>query len=195
MRENKDETIESKGRIRVSDVISALQRMDGSFATQEQRVADFVKSRMDDISTMTIAELAAAAGVSKPTVVRFCRTLGCEGYREFKLRLAQNLAVSLQYLEADTTGGEGRGDDAMDQILSALSAASNIMRAQLDRDALDRAQAAIARCRNLMVVGIGGGSSMLAEEAANRFFSSRTVGDGVERQLCDADAGGDTGAG
>lgn len=161
--------IETRGRIRVSDVISALRNMDGKFATQEQRVADFVKSRMHDISTMTIAELATAAGVSKPTVVRFCRTLGCDGYREFKLRLAQNLAVSLQYLEADTSG-EGRGDDAMDQVLSALSAASNIMRAQLDHDALDRAQSAIAQCRNLVIVGIGGGSSMLAREAENRFF-------------------------
>ncbi|WP_136659497.1 MurR/RpiR family transcriptional regulator [Nitratireductor sp. XY-223] len=168
--EKAEASIETRGKIRVSDVISALQRMDGSFATQEQKVADFVMSQMENISTMTIAELATASGVSKPTVVRFCRTLGCEGYREFKLRLAQNLAVSLQYLEAGTSRDDRHGDDAMDQVLSALSAASNYMRAQLDREALDRAQSAIARCRNLVVVGIGGGSSMLAEEAANRFF-------------------------
>ena len=162
-------SIETKGRIRVSDIISALRNMDGSFATQEQRVADLVISRMHDISTMTIAELAAAAGVSKPTVVRFCRTLGCDGFREFKLRLAQNLAVSLQYLEADTSDG-GQGSDAMNQVLSALSAASNILRGQLDHDALERAQEAIAQSRNILVVGIGGGSSMLAREAENRFF-------------------------
>ena len=161
--------IASRGRIRVSDVISALRSMDGKFAAQEQRVADFVKSRMHDISTMTIAELANAASVSKPTVVRFCRTLGCEGFREFKLRWAQNLAVSLQYQEADTSG-EGQGNDAMDQVLSALSAASNMLRGQLDHDALDRAQGEIARCRNILIVGIGGGSSMLAHEAENRFF-------------------------
>ena len=161
--------IDTKGRIRVSDVISALRDMDGSFATQEQRVADLVKSRMHDISTMTIAELANAAGVSKPTVVRFCRTLGCDGFREFKLRLAQNLAVSLQYLEADTSQ-DGKDNDAMDQVLSALSAASNMLRGQLDHEALERAQKTIAQCQNLLVVGIGGGSSMLAREAENRFF-------------------------
>ncbi|MEM9577606.1 MAG: MurR/RpiR family transcriptional regulator [Pseudomonadota bacterium] len=163
------QSIETRGRIRVPDVISVLRNMDGTFATQEQRVADLVKSRMHDISTMTIAELAHDAGVSKPTVVRFCRSLGCEGFREFKLRLAQNLAVSLQYLEADTSGG-AQGDDAMDQVLAALSAASNILRNQLDHQALDDANKAIATCRNLLVVGIGGGSSMLAREAENRFF-------------------------
>lgn len=127
MSDNSDaETIETKGRIRVSDVISALRSMDDRLPTQEQRVADLVKSRMHEISTMTIAELADAASVSKPTVVRFCRTLGCDGFREFKLRLAQNLAVSLQYLEADISE-DAHGNEAMDQVLSALSAASNIL--------------------------------------------------------------------
>lgn len=162
--------MESRGRIRVPDVISALERADGSFATQEQKVANFVKRHLEDISTMAIAELAAAAGVSTPTVIRFCRTLGCEGYREFKLRLAQNLAVSLQYLKADTSDGDGFGDDAMDQILTALSASVRIMREQLDREAFEYARQAIAQCRRLVIAGIGGGSSMLAEEAANRFF-------------------------
>lgn len=179
-------SIETKGRIRVSDVISALRSLDGSFATQEQKVADFVKSRMHDISTMTIAELADAAGVSKPTVIRFCRTLGCDGYREFKLRLAQNLAVSLQYLEADTSG-QSEGRDALDQVLSALSAASNIMRAQLDHEALSLAQSAIAECQNFVIVGIGGGSSMLAKEAENRFFrlglSSTSLNDSYVIQM------------
>ncbi|MEM6637174.1 MAG: MurR/RpiR family transcriptional regulator [Pseudomonadota bacterium] len=176
----------------MSDVISALRNMDGNFATQEQKVADFVKSRMHDISTMTIAELADAAGVSKPTVIRFCRTLGCEGYREFKLRLAQNLAVSLQYLEADTSG-ESQGSDALDQVLSALSAASNIMRTQLDHEALCLAQTAIAECRNLVIVGIGGGSSMLAHEAENRFFrlglSAKALSDSYVIQMRSATLG------
>lgn len=186
------DSIETRGRIRVSDVISALRNMDGNFATQEQKVADFVKSRMHDISTMTIAELADAAGVSKPTVIRFCRTLGCEGYREFKLRLAQNLAVSLQYLEADTSG-ESQGSDALDQVLSALSAASNIMRTQLDHEALCLAQTAIAECRNLVIVGIGGGSSMLAHEAENRFFrlglSAKALSDSYVIQMRSATLG------
>ncbi|MEM6887692.1 MAG: MurR/RpiR family transcriptional regulator [Pseudomonadota bacterium] len=170
----------------MSDVISALRSMDGSFATQEQKVADFVKSHMHDISTMTIAELSDAAGVSKPTVIRFCRTLGCDGYREFKLRLAQNLVVSLQYLEADTSEGS-QGGDALDQVLSAMSAASNIMRAQLDHETVSLARTAIAKCRNLVIVGIGGGSSMLADEAENRFFrlglSAKSLSDSYVIQM------------
>ena len=73
------------------DLISNLRQLNGTFAAREQKVADFVSAHLEEISGMTIAELAGAVGVSTPTVVRFCRSMGCDGFREFKLRLAQNL--------------------------------------------------------------------------------------------------------
>lgn len=43
---------------------------------------------------LSITEVAAAAGVSEATVLRFCRSLGFGGYPSFRLRLAQgNLAL------------------------------------------------------------------------------------------------------
>jgi len=35
------------------------------------------------------------AGVSQPTVVRFCRSLGCEGLSDFKLKLASGLTGTI----------------------------------------------------------------------------------------------------
>ena len=81
------------------DVISNLKKSEGRLSTREQKVADFVSANLERISAMTIAEVAKACDVSTPTGVRFCRTMGCDGFREFKIRLAQNLAVSLQYLD------------------------------------------------------------------------------------------------
>ena len=159
-----------KGRAAVPDVISALRAHDGRLPAGEQRVADHVKAHLDEISTLTIAELARATGVSRPTVIRFCRSLGCEGFREFKLRLAQNLAVSLQYLDARTGVAAGGTETAIDEVLSALYATANVMRQQLDARCLDRARRAIIAGRHLLIAGIGGGSSMVASEAENRFF-------------------------
>lgn len=161
-----------RGRASITDVISALHRHDGQLPAREQLVANYVKAHLEDISTLTIAELAREAGVSKPTVIRFCRSLGCDGFREFKLRLAQNLAVSLQYL------GSGSGADsdspssaaAIDQVCNSVFATINSMRQNLDLQQVEQATHAIINCRQLLVAGIGGGSSMLAEEAANRFF-------------------------
>lgn len=157
-----------RGKITVPDVISVLSQSDGKLATQEQKVADYVKANLDSISTMTIAELAAECQVSTPTVIRFCRSLGCDGFREFKLRLAQNLAVSRQYLNANLISNGS--ESALDQVLGALHSSVDILRPQLDLEILDAAKTAIMNCRQLVVGGIGGGSSMLASEAANRLF-------------------------
>lgn len=159
-----------RGRTAVPDVISALRAHDGKLAAQEQRVADYIKDHLEEISSLTIAELASKTKVSKPTVIRFCRSLGCEGFREFKLRLVQNLAVSLQYLDAPVDGETPSADSAIDTVLSALYATANVMRQQLDPRRLDEAKQAIIDCGQLLIAGIGGGSSMLASEAENRLF-------------------------
>lgn len=159
-----------KGHSGTADVISSLHLHDGRLANQEQKVADYVKAHLEDISAMTIAELAGRCDVSTPTVIRFCRTLGCDGFREFKLRLAQNLAVSQQYLKAEPLPDSVRGDTAIDQILGALYASAAEMQRQIDPAVMERAKSALLETRHLLFAGIGGGSSNVSQEAANRFF-------------------------
>lgn len=160
-----------RGRAQVADVISELHKHDGQFATREQKVADFVKDNLDTVSDMTIARVARAADVSTPTVIRFCRTLGCEGFREFKLRLAQNLAVSRQYLQPDLPQGDvGSSGTMLERVLGGLYAATSAIQGQVAPEEVSAASRMLARSRQLVAAGIGGGSSMLAAEAANRFF-------------------------
>ncbi|MES0879952.1 MurR/RpiR family transcriptional regulator [Roseibium sp. SCP14] len=192
--DNRDEIeLPSRGQAAVADLISALDRVDGQLAAREQRVADYVKANIDSISTMTIAELAGAADVSTPTVIRFCRSLGCDGFKEFKLRLAQNLAVSLQYIQADVSEEPATVETALDHVLGAIYATANVMRKQLDPKRLEEAKEAIIGSRQLLVAGIGGGSSMLAQEAANRFFrlgiASTAVNDSYIIQMRSATLG------
>lgn len=157
-----------RGRASVVDLISALREHDGKFAAREQKVADFVKANLDQVSDMTIAQVAEGADVSTPTVIRFCRTLGCEGFREFKLRLAQNVAVGRQYLHhADPPDP---AETPLDRVLNAIYATTAALRQQINPGDISHAGHVIAGCRHLVAAGIGGGSSMLAEEAANRFF-------------------------
>ncbi|PXW84623.1 RpiR family transcriptional regulator [Ruegeria sp. P4] len=152
------------------DLISNLRQLNGTFAAREQKVADFVSAHLEEISGMTIAELAGAVGVSTPTVVRFCRSMGCDGFREFKLRLAQNLAVSLQYLAPNQRDMSEGGAGAVDQVLGALYATVNVMRQQIVPERMDAAVQALTEAGQIVVAGVGGGSTMVAQEAANRMF-------------------------
>ena len=50
------------------------------------------------------------AGVSEPTVLRFCRSLQLSGYREFRLRLAQDLASQLHYQHSQIDADDSAAD-------------------------------------------------------------------------------------
>ena len=50
-----------------------------------------------------MAGLATVAGVSEPTVMRFCNAVGCSGFQSFKLRLAQTLALGIPVTQSAVT--------------------------------------------------------------------------------------------
>ncbi len=151
------------------DVISQIRKLEGEFPVREQRVADFVLSNLECATRFTQNEIAEAAGVSVATVNRFCKTTGCEGFRDFNIRLAQGVAISQQYL-----GGPGRIDSEsaqlVAQVFGAIVDSLNLSRSQLNNDALRRAVSILAEARRISFIGVGGNSANVAREGANRFF-------------------------
>jgi DNA-binding MurR/RpiR family transcriptional regulator len=50
----------------------------------EVKVADFVLRNAKDVSKISIKKLSEITNVSEPTIVRFAKSIGYKGYREFK---------------------------------------------------------------------------------------------------------------
>src|SRR4030042_3406665 len=67
-----------------------------SLKTALQKVADLVLQQPDMVIYVSVNAVAAAAGVSEATVMRFCRTLGFKGFQDFKICLARELVTSPQ---------------------------------------------------------------------------------------------------
>lgn len=57
----------------------------------ERRVGAFVLGAPALAASLSIADLAQAAGVSEPTVIRFCRAIGCLGVQDLKRQIARDL--------------------------------------------------------------------------------------------------------
>ena len=60
----------------------------------ERKVAEFILADPAKIISMRIIDLAKGAGVSEPTVIRFCRAIEFDGFQSFKLELAQHIGSS-----------------------------------------------------------------------------------------------------
>jgi len=151
------------------DLVSRIQRVEGDLSPAERRVAEAVAVDYQMTTRMTIAELARRAGVSQPSVTRFCRSVGCASFGEFKVRLATTLTVAAVYLRTDRVFDDDVGQLAQLVMLRAANTIRNCLD-QLDTAAVRRAIGAIAACARLDIYGQGGGSASIGEDAKLRFF-------------------------
>jgi DNA-binding MurR/RpiR family transcriptional regulator len=155
---------------RVVDLISEIRRLDGSLPRQEQRVADHVLNNLSAVAYLNQTQIATAADVSVATVNRFCQSLGCAGFKDFRIAFAQSVAVSLQYLNANEVDSLSTSEQLTAQVFAALTDTLNIARSQLDYQCMDKAVDVLSAARRIAFIGVGGGSANVAREGANRFF-------------------------
>ena len=145
------------GRSAADDTLSALAR--AKLSTAERRVAAVVTERRADVPRMSIAELAAEAGVSEPTVHRFCRALGCAGFPAFKLRLAEGLASGTPYLHRDVAIGDSV-PVVVEKIFDSTQRAIADLRVSLDRSAVAAAAMRLGAAKRIDCFGAGIASAM-----------------------------------
>jgi RpiR family carbohydrate utilization transcriptional regulator len=132
-------------------------------------ILDLILDDPDRVLEETFEQLAQRAGSSVPTVMRTCRDLGFAGLREFKLALAQALALGGSPLHRRVNI-----EDAADEVVAkiARSAAASVagVRNQLDLATLDAAVGAIAAAPHIDVYGAGATSWFMASDLQARLF-------------------------
>jgi DNA-binding MurR/RpiR family transcriptional regulator len=161
------------------DILPRLERMMDSMTRSEVKIAKRLLASPNEFVRSSVRGVAADLGVSEPTILRFCRSIGCEGFKDLKFRLIQELALSQaisdQAVRAARPVGvselthrdkDPEGDRVFDTIIEALTRTRDTL---LYRDLLSSAQA-IAKAGRVVVYGIGGSSATLAAEAHNRLF-------------------------
>jgi len=153
-----------------ADIITRLQLMSQDGTKSDRRLASLVLSDLDFASKAAISEIAARVGVSEPTVTRFCRNLGCEGLRDFKFYLAQAIAIGGQYLSPEPLNRDVREQRIASVITDAAISAIQRASENLDMTTLVAVAARIASSGNVLCIGSGGISSMMATEMQNRLF-------------------------
>ncbi|MFN0192576.1 MAG: MurR/RpiR family transcriptional regulator [Aestuariivirga sp.] len=149
--------------------MSRLERAEETLTISERRVADAVRSNFEAATRMTITELARHAEVSQPTVTRFCRSLGCASFSEFKINLAAVLTVAAAYLRTERSSDNDAGSVAHTVVLRAVNALQSCLD-QLDSEKLTSAIEKLASARRIDIYGQGGGSASMIEDAKLRFF-------------------------
>ncbi len=151
-----------------SAILGHIQRLRASLSPAERRVADHVLSHPRATLNDPIAAIAKAAEVSQPTVIRFCRSLGCEGLSDFKLRLASGLTGTIPVTHTQVTG-----DDSMLElgvkVLGNTASAILQVRDQINRDTIDRAVELLSGAERVDFFAVGH-YRVVADDAQFKFL-------------------------
>lgn len=134
----------------------------------ELKVADVVLNDPHTTIRSSIATLARAADVSEPTVNRFCRSLECTGFPDFKLKVAQSLANGNLYVNSNVQVGDGVGEYA-NKIFEMTLASIEDAKSNLNFKSIEWAVDALAQARQIQFFGLGASASV-AIDAQHKFF-------------------------
>lgn len=154
--------------MRPRNILKAIETCGPDLRKSERKVAHYVLAQPDDVIHMRIVDLARQADVSEPTVVRFCRAIGCIGFQDFKVMLAQHASQRDDYEEFSLH----ESDSARDYTFKVFDATINTLkrvRDNIDSSAIELAVAALMRARRVEFYGFGG-SSPVATDAQHKFF-------------------------
>ena len=152
-----------------------LDRIRASIAAlppAEQRVAQLVLADPRSFASSPVSDLAERSNVSKPTVVRFCRSVGYDGLTDFKRKLAGSVNEGVPFVHRSVDEDDKPADLIVKVIDNAVSA---LLRYRNDatNHAFERAIAALTQAglngKRIEFYGVGN-SGIVALDAQHKFF-------------------------
>lgn len=151
------------------DLLERLAEIRPALSPSERRVADLVARAPESIPRKTLATLSEEADVSEPTVLRFCRSLGVDGFSDFKIEMAQALAAGgAAYVHRDIAFDDDIAT-VRDKVFDAAVSAIVGLRRSIDEEAVAEAVRRIRDARRLEFYAVGLANT-IATDAQQKFM-------------------------
>jgi len=120
--------------------LGLLQRLDElkyQLPRSERRIAETVLDNPEIVSYMRLNELAQASDVSIATVHRFCRSMGCDGFKE----LRQEISRSVSAVAAQPATSNAPAPDSLPTVIGELNQSLSTLHTSVNEQSVVRASA------------------------------------------------------
>ena len=154
-------------RISTQNILEVVRTMSSGLRKSDRKVAETVLANPGRLLNATVAETADLARVSQPTVIRFCAAVGCSGFQDFKLRLAQSLALGTPATHSVLQNSDSP-EAVLEKIFDYTITSLDWARHHLDKQALARAIDLLQAARQIEFFGFGA-SGIVARDAQQKF--------------------------
>lgn len=140
--------------VRLRSNYSILQPM-------ERKIADYIIKNSDRAEELSIAEIATRSGASNATVTRFCKRLGFNGFRDFRISAIQDTDMGRNNFDSIRSIEKLDSDDmTIERICNSNAQACADTKLLLDEQTLAQAAHLIAGKKRIFLVGQGAVSAV-----------------------------------
>ena len=144
-----------------------------SFSNSEKQIANYILEHQEEIATLSINDLAKATYSSNASIIRFCKRIGIDGYKDFRLTFVQELEKARHqqsYVDFNYP------IDSTDSAQTIAHKMANLTQAtidhcyqELDRHALERMTALLDEAHLIYFYSIGD-SEIRGQSFANKMI-------------------------
>lgn len=149
------------------NILEVVRLLRQDLRKSDRKVADALLENPHRILNSTVSETAEIADVSQPTVIRFCAAIGCDGYQDFKIRLAQSLALGTPATQSAISEEDTPAEVAA-KIFDYTMTSLDWARHKLDIEQVNAAVELILKAKSLEIFGFGA-SAIVAQDLQQKF--------------------------
>jgi DNA-binding MurR/RpiR family transcriptional regulator len=155
----------------MKSVLVRLQEYTGKASGAEKSIVSYLLEHPDEVAALSIHELAEHTYSSASTIIRLCRKLGFDGYRDFTKSLVYELA--LRKSTYDERSKEITRQDSLEELVDKVTYKNIVSledtRKLLDLDVLRRCVELILNAKTICLFGMGS-SLLVAKDAYLKFL-------------------------
>ena len=160
-------------KTRDRNILIKIREVKDSLTPVEKKIANFILTNPNEIPEMSIKMLSKQSKASEASVLRFCKTIGYKGFREFIVGITSALATNSGDDKEKNTFTDLQPGDSQPIIIQKV-ANTNIQSIEdtisvLDITEVKKAVKSIQKARRLYFFGLGA-SNLVCADAVHKFL-------------------------
>lgn len=148
-------------------VLSNIHACYKKLTEAEKRVAQYVLENSQNVVNMTAKELAGKCGVAPSAVIRFCRSVGIEGFSKLKISLAGESGTERSFGNMPAFSRDDSSRIVFEKVFSSGICALQSTLDMIDFKNLEKIIDKLLKAKKILVFGVGT-SATIAEDAGYR---------------------------
>lgn len=147
--------------------VTKIKTLYPDMTESEKEIADFILNNPEEIYNLKIDTIARRLSISLPTVFRFAKKLGFQGFKDFKIELIKEMAVGLNISlgSIEETDLEKTTENIFNVMANNLKETLGI----IDYKQLKKAIDFLAEAKKIFFFGVSGSVSV-AMDAYSKFI-------------------------